>query len=171
MPSTIISGVVILSLQIKVLQQSPKKESTQIRKLAEQSFDHMRRSQIAAANYSSITFICLEMIKPGNVATGTVHEKTEQLNKQLSDGKTFVVFAHRAKPSINQRQNLDAANICLKKGQSGSTGQAFISWNNCTYFLFLFIPKPCIFCHEALYLLGCVLLGGNFDVTHFNITL
>ena len=105
------------------------------------------------------------------MATGAVHKKTEQLNKQLSDGKTFAVFAHRAKPSINQRQNLDIANICLKQGQSGSTGHAFISWLNCTDFLFLFILKPCIFCHEALYLLGCVVLGGNFDVTHFNITL
>jgi len=54
----------------------------------------MRRSQIAAANDSGITLICLEMIKPGDMATGAVHEKTEQLNKQLSDGKTFAVFAH-----------------------------------------------------------------------------
>ena len=84
----------------------------------------MRRSQIAAANDSSITLICLEMIKLGDVATDAIHKETEQLNKQLSDGKTFAVFAHRAKPSINQRQYLDAANICLKQGQSGSTGQA-----------------------------------------------
>ena len=65
----------------EVLKQSPKQESTHIRKLAEQSFDRMRRSQIATANDSSITFICLQMIKPGDVATGAVHEKTEQLNK------------------------------------------------------------------------------------------
>ena len=52
----------------------------------------MRRSQIVAANGSSITFICLEMIKPGDVTTGTVHKETEQLNKQLSDGKNFAVF-------------------------------------------------------------------------------
>jgi len=42
------------------------------------------------------------MIKPSDMAICAVPKKTEQWNKQLSDGKTFAVFAHQAKPS-NQR--------------------------------------------------------------------
>ena len=97
-----------------------------------------------------MTVIFLQLVKPGKVAAGAVHEKTEQLNKQLGDGKTFVVFAHRTKPSFNQRQNLNAVNISFKQRQSSSTGHALISWLNGADFLFFFMLKPCIFCHKAL---------------------
>jgi len=37
--------------------------------------------------------------------------------------------------------------------------------------LFLILPNPLIFAHEALYLFGLVFCTGNFAVTHYYITL
>jgi hypothetical protein len=37
--------------------------------------------------------------------------------------------------------------------------------------LFLILPNPLIFAHEALYLSGCVFRTGNRNVTYYNIIL
>jgi len=35
------------------------------------------------------------MIKPGDMTSGAVHKKTEQLDKKISDWNALFIFSHR----------------------------------------------------------------------------
>lgn len=105
------------------------------------------------------------------MTTRSIHEKAQHLHEQFGDRQSLAVLAHAAKHAINDRKKLDIAQIQGKQAQAGPAGQLVICWKNFLNMLFLILPNPFIFAHEALYLLGCVFCTGNFVVTLYNITL
>ena len=96
------------------------------------------------------------------MSTGTVYKETQDLQEELRYRQTLAAFAYRAKLAVNVRDQGNVAQVQGKDTQISSAGQLVDCRQNSADFLLLFLLIPVIFCHEALHLMGCVVLNGNY---------
>ena len=64
---------------------------------------------------SGITLIRFEVIEPGKVTAGAVHEKTEQLEKVGCDRDALFIFSNRTKLTFDDRHELNTLSDTAQK--------------------------------------------------------